>query len=98
MDYKECSREEIETVDFSTTDSFLVIANTRRVNWLIDRLKLSGKNQHFSSMGFNTRVITGHYDVAVIDGGDEGLNAEELFNELYPYLKRNVKEFYILKD
>lgn len=98
MDCTTLLREEIEAVDFSTVDSFLVIANTRRANWLIDRLKLTGKNQHFGFMGFNTKLITGHYDVAVIDGGDEGFDAKELFEELYPYLKRNVKAFYILKD
>ena len=98
MDCTEILSSEVEQLDLPNVDSFLIIGNTRRVAWVINRLRLKNKDQHFSSIAHETRTVSGHYDVAIIDGADNWINARLLFEELYPYLKQNVKKFYIITE
>lgn len=86
------------SADFASMESFLVLATKNRVDWVISRVRVTGKEQHFISLTVNDRPIAGHYDAAIIDGADDTFNAKLLYDEVYPYLGRNVKAFYILTE
>lgn len=100
MDCKELLNKDLDQVVLPEVESILVIAEPRRVNWVISRLKIKNKDQHFVSMGYEERDVRGFFDIAVYDGGEDStwIDAMGLLANLYPYLKRNVKEFYVISN
>lgn len=98
MDCQELNIQQFNQLDLSENTSFLIIGNTRRTETMIKNLIKRGTGQHFTYMGHLNKEVIGHYDVAIIDGGDPTINPKGVYEELYPYLKRNVIDFYILVD
>ena len=95
MDCQEFTKDLLKQ-EIENDRKILIIAFRDRVADMIAELRSSGE-QRFIFMGFNERILAGHYDCAVIDGGSPMINPYAVFEYQYPYLKNNVEQFYILK-
>lgn len=79
-----------------TAKSILVVGLRNEVPRMIESLRTNGE-QHFVSMGVETRMVAGHFEAAVFQGNSPLFTGEALFDALFPYLQYNVDKFYILK-
>lgn len=96
---KEINTENEEAVaNIRNAKSILLICEPFRQNNILNMFEVS-KDTHIRNYGFTDRAgLVGYYDIAIIDGASDNFNPELLFNEIYPYINKQVKTFYIYTE
>ena len=99
----QCSKTDLEVNDINNDiikgKKLLLITSVYRAKNVITKIKLLPEYKSLRIIVFNDyEGIIGKYDNCIIDNNQGHVDGDTVFQEVYPYLKDNVDNFFIFED